>query len=84
MPAQVVGGRDGSVYISQEEDVGVQVGQRFEVVRMVDEIRDANGEALDLIAAKVGALEVTRVLPQSAICTVVEGEAEEGDAVNGL
>ncbi len=51
---------------------------------MVDEIRDTNGEALDLIAAKVGALEVTRVLPQSAICTVVEGEAEEGDAVNGL
>ena len=47
-------------------------------------IRDANDEVLDLITAKVGVLEVTRMLPQSAICTVVEGEAEEGDAVNGL
>ncbi len=83
-PAQVVGGRDGSIYINQGEDVGVQVGQRFEVVRVVDEITDANGAVLDLITAKVGVLEVTRVLSQSAICTVVEGEAEEGDAVNGL
>ena len=62
----------------------MQVGQRFEVVRVVDEITDANGAVLDLITAKVGVLEVTRVLSQSAICTVVEGEAEEGDAVNGL
>jgi len=83
-PAQVVGGRDGSIYINQGEDVGVQVGQRFEVVRVVDEVTDANGEVLDLITAKVGMLEVTRVLSQSAICTVVEGEAAEGDAVNGL
>ena len=62
----------------------MQVGQRFEVVRVVDEIRDANDTVLDRITDTVGVLEVTRVLSQSAICTVVEGEAAEGDTVNGL
>ena len=83
-PAQIVGARDGSIYINQGENYGVQVGQRFEVVRVVDEIRDANGNVLDRITDRVGVLEVTRVLSQSAICTVVEGEAGEGDTITGL
>ncbi len=66
------------------ENFGVQVGQRFEVVRVVDEIRDANGTVLDRITDRVGVLEVTRVLSQSAICSVVEGEASEGDTITGL
>ena len=83
-PAQIVGARDGSIYINQGENYGVQVGQRFEVVRVVDEIRDANGNVLDRITDTVGVLEVTRVLSQSAICRVVEGEASEGDTITGL
>ena len=82
--AQIVGARDGSIYINQGENSGVQVGQRFEVFRVVDEIRDANGAVLDRITDKVGVLEVTRVLSQSAICSVVEGEASEGDTIRGL
>ena len=82
--AQIVGARDGSIYINQGENFGVRVGQRFDVVRVVDEIRDANGAVLDRITDTVGVLEVTRVLSQSAICTVVEGEASEGDTIQGL
>jgi len=82
--AQIVGARDGAIYINQRENYGVRVGQRFEVVRVVDEIRDANGTVLDRITDTVGVLEVTRVLSQSAVCSVVEGEASEGDTINAL
>ena len=83
-PAQIVGDRDGSIYINQGENFGVQVGQRFQVSRVVDEIRDSNGNVLDRITDTVGVLEVTRVLSQSAICSVVEGEATEGDTIEAL
>ena len=59
----------------------VVVGQRYEVHRVVDEIRDSSGTLLDTITDTVGLLEVTRVLGQSSICTVVEGEAAEGDTL---
>ena len=83
-PAQIVGARDDSIFINQGENYGVRVGQRFEVFRVVDEIRDANGAVLDRITDKVGVLEVTRVLSQSAVRCVVEGEASEGDTIAGL
>ena len=54
------------------------------MVRVIDEIKDANGVVLDRITDTVGVLEVTRVLSQSAICTVVEGEATEGDTIQPL
>jgi curli biogenesis system outer membrane secretion channel CsgG len=78
---QVVGSRDGDFYINRGENTGVQVGQRFAVSRVVDEIVDANGNVLDRIVDQVGILEVTRVMSQSAICTIVEGEAAEGDTI---
>jgi curli biogenesis system outer membrane secretion channel CsgG len=80
---QVVGMRDGSFYINRGENAGVQVGQRYTVSRVVDEIVDANGNVLDRIIEQVGVLEVTRVLTQSAICTLVEGDAAEGDTIEG-
>jgi curli biogenesis system outer membrane secretion channel CsgG len=79
--AQIVGVRDGSYYINQGENFDVAVGQRFEVIRVVDEITDANGNVLDRITDTVGVIEVTRVLSQSAICSVVEGDASEGDSI---
>ena len=57
------------------------VGQRYEVHRVIDEIRDAGGNLLDTITDTVGVVEVTRVLGQSSIATVVEGEAAEGDTL---
>ena len=57
---------------------------RFDVYRVVDEIKDADGRVLDQITGKIGVLEVTRVLSQSAICRIVEGAAAEGDTIKGL
>jgi len=77
--ANIVGEGGGSVYIDRGENFGVEVGQRFDVLRVVDEIRDAAGNVLDRVTEKVGVIEVTRVLSQSSICTIVEGKAKEGD-----
>lgn len=82
--AQIVGVRDGFYYINQGENFNVAVGQRFEVIRVVDEITDTNGNVLDRITDTVGVIEVTRVLSQSAICSVVEGDASEGDSIQPL
>jgi curli biogenesis system outer membrane secretion channel CsgG len=83
-PSIVGTGSDGSFYIDQGENRGVRVGQRFEVLRVVDEIVNAAGDVLDRITDRVGVIEVTRVLSQSAICTVVEGEAGEGDMLQAV
>jgi len=78
-PAAIVGSRDANFYIDKGENFGISVGQRYEVMRVVDEITDGAGNVLDRITEKVGVLEVTEVLGQSSICRVVEGEAAEGD-----
>ena len=80
---EIVGGSGDSVYINLGENSGVVVGQQFEVHRVVDEIKDRDGNVLDQLTEKVGLVEVTRVLSQSSVCRVVEGEATEGDAVQG-
>jgi curli biogenesis system outer membrane secretion channel CsgG len=81
-PGEVVGSpEEGVVYIDKGEADGIEVGQRFDVFRVVDEIRDSEGNVLDQITEKVGAVEVTRVLSQSSICSVVEGDAKEGDTI---
>ena len=83
--AQVVGAGDaGAFYVDKGENYSVVIGQRYEVHRVVDEIRDANGNLLDTITDTVGVLEVTRVLGQSSIATLVEGEAAEGDTLVSL
>lgn len=77
----VVGVGDGGVFINRGENFSLQAGQRFAVFRVIDEITDADGTVLDRITDQVGVLEVTRVLSQSAICQVVEGDAAEGDTI---
>ncbi len=81
--ATIVGVREGSIYIDRGENFGVQPGQRFDVYRVVDEIRDANGNLLDRVTEKVGVIECARVLSQSAVCSIVEGDAAEGDEARG-
>ena len=78
-PAQIVGSNAANFYIDKGENFSITVGQRYEVMRVIDEIKDASGNVLDQITEKVGVLEVTQVLGQSSICIVVEGEAAEGD-----
>lgn len=78
---QVVGARGEDFYIDRGQNLGIDVGQRFEVLRVVDRITDASGNVLDEVTEIVGVLEVTRVLSQSAICKVVSGEAKEGDRI---
>lgn len=78
---QIVGERDGSFYINRGQGGGVTVGQRFEVHRVVDEIKDADGRVLDRVIQKVGVVEVTQVLANSAICRVVEGDAKVNDTI---
>jgi curli biogenesis system outer membrane secretion channel CsgG len=70
---------DGSVYLDQGENGGIQVGTRFQVLRVVDEIRDSNGNVLDQITERVGMVEVVRVLSQSAIAAVREGRPDIND-----
>lgn len=77
----IVGAGDGSFYIDRGENAGLTVGQRLDVMRVVHTIRGADGNVLDEVTEKVGTLEITRVLSQSAICKVVDGEAQEGDKV---
>lgn len=77
----VGGGADGAVYIDRGANFDLQIGQRFVVSRVLDEIRNAAGDLLDQIVDQVGVVEVTRVMTRSAICRVVEGEAVEGDTV---
>jgi curli biogenesis system outer membrane secretion channel CsgG len=81
MPEIVGGGADGSIYLDQGENFGLRVGQRYEVHRVIDEIVNSRGEVLDQITDVVGVIEVTRVLSQSAVSKIVEGEAEEGDTL---
>ena len=80
-PATIVGNRGDDYYIDRGDNFGVTVGQQFAVMRVVDEIKDAQGNVLDRITDRVGLLEVTRVLGQSAICRLVDGAAAEGDSV---
>jgi curli biogenesis system outer membrane secretion channel CsgG len=81
--ASIVGVRDGAVYIDRGESHSVTVGQRFDVYRVVDQIRDSQGNVLDEVTEKVGVIEVTRVLTQSSVCRIVEGDAQEGDQARG-
>jgi curli biogenesis system outer membrane secretion channel CsgG len=78
---QIVGVNNGMYYINRGEAAGVKVGQRFEVSRVIDEIKDADGRVLDRIINKVGTLEVTQVLSQSAVAKLVDGEARQNDTV---
>ena len=80
-PAQIVGANAGNFYVDKGENYNVTVGQRYEVHRIVDEIKDADGNLLDQITEIVGIIQVSRVLGQSSIATVMEGEAAEGDTL---
>jgi curli biogenesis system outer membrane secretion channel CsgG len=78
---QIVNARDGNFFINRGQNAGVKVGQRFDVMRVTDEIKDADGRLLDRVISKVGTLEVVQVLSQSAVCKLIDGQAAVKDAV---
>ena len=78
---QIVSSRDGLYFINRGQSAGVKVGQRFDVFRVVDEIKDVDGRLLDKVIDKVGTIEVTQVLSQSAICKLIAGQAAVKDGV---
>ena len=45
MPAIAGLAADGSIYVDQGQNAGVTVGKRFNVMRVVDIIKDAKGNA---------------------------------------
>jgi curli biogenesis system outer membrane secretion channel CsgG len=81
-PVSIVGqAADGSVYLDQGQNNGIAVGKRFKVLRVVDTIKDAQGNVLDNVSNQVGIVEITKVLPRSAIGKVSEGEAAKADVL---
>jgi hypothetical protein len=48
---------------------------------VVHEVKDADGRVLDKVIEKVGTLEVTQVLSQSAVCRLVDGSAQVNDTI---
>jgi curli biogenesis system outer membrane secretion channel CsgG len=79
---QIVGVRDGQIYVDSGENGGLKAGQRLNVMRVTDVIRDARGNVLDEVTERVATIEVVRVLSQSSICRLVEGGVvREGDRV---
>ena len=78
---QVVGLKAEVVYINRGQNAGVKVGQRFNVSRVTDEIKDADGRVLDRVVSQVGVVEVTQVLSQSAVCKIVSGDVKVNDTI---
>jgi curli biogenesis system outer membrane secretion channel CsgG len=78
-PKIVKRAENGSIYIDHGQNRGMTLGRRFHVMRIVDTIPGEAGEVLDYVTERVGTIEVANVLERSAICTVVQGEAQEGD-----
>jgi curli biogenesis system outer membrane secretion channel CsgG len=78
---QITGTKGDRFYINRGEAAGLKVGQRFAVMRVTDEIKDADGRVLDKVIEQVGVIEVTQVLSQSAICKLVSGDAAASDTI---
>jgi curli biogenesis system outer membrane secretion channel CsgG len=72
-----------SVYINVGSSAGVQMGDTFEVSRIVKEVKDpVTKEVLDVVTAPVGSLKITSVREKIAIGSFSGGQPpKEGDRV---
>jgi curli biogenesis system outer membrane secretion channel CsgG len=73
---------DGSmVIIAAGSEAGVQVGDKFEISRIVKEVKDpTTKEVLDVVTAPVGSLTIATVKPKIAYGTFTGAQpAKEGD-----
>jgi len=73
----------GSVYINVGSSSGVQVGDTFEISRIVKEVKDpVTKEVLDVVTAPVGSMKVTTVRDKIAIGSFNGSQPpREGDRV---
>jgi curli biogenesis system outer membrane secretion channel CsgG len=74
------------VFVNAGSDMGVVVGDTFEVHRVTRVIKDPEtGEVIGKKTAKVGKIRVTSVEKKVAFCSVVEGEEfQTGDIVKEI
>ncbi len=80
--AQVATVEGGSVIITAGSAAGVQVGDRFEVQRVLREVRDPQTkEVLDVVTQPVGEFRVATVREKISIGSMTGGPAKEGDRV---
>lgn len=80
--AQVATVEGGSVIITAGSAAGVQVGDRFEVQRVLREVRDPQTkEVLDVVTQPVGEFRVVTVREKISIGSMTGGPAKEGDRV---
>ena len=71
-----------SVVINAGSATGVQVGDTFEVQRVLREVRDPQTkEVLDVVTQPVGTLKIGTVREKISIGTLIGGPAKEGDRV---
>ncbi len=75
--AEVAGGQ---VYLNVGSAAGVKVGDKFEISRIVKEVKDpVTKEVLDVVTDPVGTLTVTSVREKIAIGTMSGGAPKPGD-----
>lgn len=67
------------VYIEGGNDEGVNVGDVYAVFRVTDEIKDEDGNVLDVITERSGEIVVTKVLGKSSVCETRSGKVAKGD-----
>ena len=81
-PAEVIGALNArEFYINQGHDWGVQIGDRFEVVREGDEMRDSAGRSFGAVQIVTAETEVVRVEDQRAVVSLIDGEVAVGQLV---
>ena len=74
---------DGAdVYINRGSVDGISVGDRFKVIRLGKKIIDPEtGQTMGQRRSDAGVIEVVEVMDKMAICKVVSGDAQKGDAI---
>jgi hypothetical protein len=73
----------GQIILNIGSGAGINVGDRFEVVRVTKEIKDpTTGEVIRRLTTSVGIIKATDVDAKSAVCVPVSGSGfQEGDHV---
>ncbi|UCF80545.1 MAG: hypothetical protein JSV08_08555 [Acidobacteriota bacterium] len=74
---------DSKIYLNLGQGSGLEVGEKLEVLRVGQEIRDPDtGEVIDVETMKVGTITVTEVKEKSSIASATTGSGyQKGDIV---
>ena len=78
---QITGAKGASLYINRGQNLGVTVGQRFDVFRGSDEIKDTDGRVLDTVIERSAPSRSRRCSRSRRSCKLVSGEAAPNDTI---